>query len=228
MRAQLHLRQMLVYSDAPCMHQPEVLIPRAQERFDAQGVLTDESTRAAPRPVRSGVRRPRPALSVLARSESATGTSRGSRRPRSPSAAGGRVQRQERVEHDRELVGARRADRLLVARRGAARAGRPSGDARCCPGPTPLARREVAVAVEDDLVAVRRAVRVRARDRLGVEVDRARHEAADQRAARGERAVPRRRQVHRARRAAGTRGSGTPTDRPCRPSRRRRAASPRA
>jgi chromate reductase len=44
-RAQTHLRQMLVYSDSPCMSQPEVLIPRAHERFDAHGVLADESTR---------------------------------------------------------------------------------------------------------------------------------------------------------------------------------------
>ncbi len=45
MRAQLHMRQMLVYSDTPCMSQPEVLIPRAHERFDKEGRLTDESTR---------------------------------------------------------------------------------------------------------------------------------------------------------------------------------------
>jgi chromate reductase len=45
-RAQTHMRQMLVFSDTPCMNQPEVLIPRAQERFDAGGRLTDESTRA--------------------------------------------------------------------------------------------------------------------------------------------------------------------------------------
>lgn len=44
-RAQAHLRQMLLYSDAPCLSQPEVLIPRAHERFDASGRLTDESTR---------------------------------------------------------------------------------------------------------------------------------------------------------------------------------------
>ena len=43
-RAQLHLRQMLVYSDSQCMNQPEVLIPRAHERF-VDGKLTDESTR---------------------------------------------------------------------------------------------------------------------------------------------------------------------------------------
>ncbi len=44
-RAQTHLRQMLVYSDSPCMSQPEVLIPRAKERFDAEGRLCDASTR---------------------------------------------------------------------------------------------------------------------------------------------------------------------------------------
>ncbi|MBA3820295.1 MAG: NAD(P)H-dependent oxidoreductase [Deltaproteobacteria bacterium] len=44
-RAQTHLRQMLVFSDSPCLSQPEVLIPRAQERFDASGRLTDEPTR---------------------------------------------------------------------------------------------------------------------------------------------------------------------------------------
>jgi chromate reductase, NAD(P)H dehydrogenase (quinone) len=43
-RAQNHMRQMLVYSDSPVMNQPEVLIPRAQERF-VNGKLTDESTR---------------------------------------------------------------------------------------------------------------------------------------------------------------------------------------
>lgn len=45
-RAQNHLRQMLVFSDSPCLAQPEVLIPRAQERFDAEGRLIDDSTRA--------------------------------------------------------------------------------------------------------------------------------------------------------------------------------------
>jgi chromate reductase len=44
-RAQTHIRQMFVYSDTPCMNQPEVLIPRAHERFDTEGRLTDESTR---------------------------------------------------------------------------------------------------------------------------------------------------------------------------------------
>jgi chromate reductase len=45
-RAQGHLRQMLLYSDSPCMLQPEVLLARAHERFDPTGKLTDESTRA--------------------------------------------------------------------------------------------------------------------------------------------------------------------------------------
>ena len=44
-RAQTHLRQVLLYSDSPCLSQPEVLIPRAKERFDADGRLTDPSTR---------------------------------------------------------------------------------------------------------------------------------------------------------------------------------------
>jgi chromate reductase len=45
-RAQLHLREMLIYSDSPCMAQPEVLIPRAHERIDkATGTLHDASTR---------------------------------------------------------------------------------------------------------------------------------------------------------------------------------------
>jgi hypothetical protein len=38
------MRQMLVYSDTPVLNQPEVLIPRAQDRF-VDGKLTDESTR---------------------------------------------------------------------------------------------------------------------------------------------------------------------------------------
>lgn len=45
-RAQNHMRQMLVFSDTPVMNQPEVLIPRAHDRFDAEARLTDESTRA--------------------------------------------------------------------------------------------------------------------------------------------------------------------------------------
>ncbi len=45
MRAQYHLRQIFVYTDSPVMAQPEVLIPRSNERFDAEGKLIDESTR---------------------------------------------------------------------------------------------------------------------------------------------------------------------------------------
>lgn len=44
-RAQAHMRQILVFSDTPCLNQPEILIPRAQDRFDSEGRLTDESTR---------------------------------------------------------------------------------------------------------------------------------------------------------------------------------------
>jgi chromate reductase len=44
-RAQLHMRQILLFSDCQVLSQPEILIPRAHERFDATGALTDESTR---------------------------------------------------------------------------------------------------------------------------------------------------------------------------------------
>jgi chromate reductase len=44
-RAQTHMRQMLVFSDSPCLGQPEVLIARAHERFDADGKLVDATTR---------------------------------------------------------------------------------------------------------------------------------------------------------------------------------------
>ena len=45
MRAQYHLRQMCVFLDVHAMNQPEVLLPRAQDRFDAEGKLTDGGTR---------------------------------------------------------------------------------------------------------------------------------------------------------------------------------------
>ena len=45
MRAQYHLRQILVFTNSPAMLQPEVIIPRAHERFDADGRLVDVSTR---------------------------------------------------------------------------------------------------------------------------------------------------------------------------------------
>ena len=44
-RAQTQLRQSFVLTDTPVMSQPEVLVGRAQERFDAAGRLTDEPTR---------------------------------------------------------------------------------------------------------------------------------------------------------------------------------------
>ena len=44
-RAQAHMRDMLVYSDTFVLAQPEVLIPRAQDRFDGEGRLHDETTR---------------------------------------------------------------------------------------------------------------------------------------------------------------------------------------
>lgn len=46
MRAQYHLRQILVYTNTPVMAQPEVILPHAQQRFDADLRLVDDSTRA--------------------------------------------------------------------------------------------------------------------------------------------------------------------------------------
>ena len=46
-RAQLQLRQTFVYTQTPVMPPPpEVLVAHAQEKFDAEGQLTDEDTRA--------------------------------------------------------------------------------------------------------------------------------------------------------------------------------------
>lgn len=45
MRAQYHLRQILVYTDSPAMMQPEVIVPHAHTRF-TEGVLSDGPTRA--------------------------------------------------------------------------------------------------------------------------------------------------------------------------------------
>lgn len=44
-RAQSQLRQSLVFANAYCMPQPEVLVYRAHEKFDDEGRLTDEKTR---------------------------------------------------------------------------------------------------------------------------------------------------------------------------------------
>jgi hypothetical protein len=42
---QYHLRQILVFNDSPAMPQPEVILPKIQERI-TDGRLADESTRA--------------------------------------------------------------------------------------------------------------------------------------------------------------------------------------
>lgn len=44
-RAQYHLRQMFVFLNVFPINQPEVMIGNASERFDAEGNLTDETTR---------------------------------------------------------------------------------------------------------------------------------------------------------------------------------------
>ncbi len=45
-RAQYHLRQMFVFLDVHAVNQPEVMIGKAEERFDREGNLIDESTKA--------------------------------------------------------------------------------------------------------------------------------------------------------------------------------------
>ena len=44
-RAQYHLRQVFVFLNMLPINQPEVMISNAGERFDAQGNLTDETTK---------------------------------------------------------------------------------------------------------------------------------------------------------------------------------------
>lgn len=44
-RAQYHLRQMMVFLNMFPINQPEVMIGAAAERFDAEGNLTDETTK---------------------------------------------------------------------------------------------------------------------------------------------------------------------------------------
>ncbi|MGH2574276.1 MAG: NADPH-dependent FMN reductase [Ignavibacteria bacterium] len=44
-RSQLHLRQVAIFTNMMDMKRPEVFVQRAQEKFDANGNLTDESTR---------------------------------------------------------------------------------------------------------------------------------------------------------------------------------------
>jgi chromate reductase len=44
-RAQYHLRQCFVFLNGLVMNRPEVMIPTAQTKFDANGKLTDQATR---------------------------------------------------------------------------------------------------------------------------------------------------------------------------------------
>jgi chromate reductase len=44
-RSQYHLRQCFVFLDGFVMNRPEVMIPAAQTKFDAEGNLTDQQTR---------------------------------------------------------------------------------------------------------------------------------------------------------------------------------------
>lgn len=44
-RAQSQLRQSFVFTDTPVLPQPEILVYRASEKFDAEGRLSDEKTR---------------------------------------------------------------------------------------------------------------------------------------------------------------------------------------
>jgi chromate reductase len=44
-RAQEHLRQVLAFLNVHPLNKPEVLVARAQEKFDAEGHLADETTR---------------------------------------------------------------------------------------------------------------------------------------------------------------------------------------
>jgi chromate reductase, NAD(P)H dehydrogenase (quinone) len=44
-RAQYHLRQCFVFLNGMVMNRPEVMIPQAQNKFDADGKLTDQPTK---------------------------------------------------------------------------------------------------------------------------------------------------------------------------------------
>jgi chromate reductase len=44
-RSQLHLRQVCIFTNMLPLNKPEVLVTRAQEKFDLEGKLTDEITR---------------------------------------------------------------------------------------------------------------------------------------------------------------------------------------
>lgn len=55
-RAQLQLRQSFVFTQSPALLAPEVLVARAQEKFDAEGTLTDERTREMVRALLAALR----------------------------------------------------------------------------------------------------------------------------------------------------------------------------
>ncbi|NNJ09851.1 NAD(P)H-dependent oxidoreductase [Chloroflexales bacterium ZM16-3] len=57
MRAQFHLRQILVHSNALVLNKPELYVSRAWEKFDKQGNLTDEATRDLVRGLVEGLAR---------------------------------------------------------------------------------------------------------------------------------------------------------------------------
>ena len=44
-RAQYHLRQIFVFLNVYQVNEPEVILPFAQDKFDANGKLTDENTK---------------------------------------------------------------------------------------------------------------------------------------------------------------------------------------
>lgn len=56
-RVQLHLRQIFVFVNMLPMQQPQVFINKAEEKFDAQGHLTDEATRKAIRALLESLQR---------------------------------------------------------------------------------------------------------------------------------------------------------------------------
>jgi chromate reductase len=54
-RAQMHLRQVCVLTNMLPLNRPEVLVFRAQEKFDAEGQLMDETTRQFVRTLLEGL-----------------------------------------------------------------------------------------------------------------------------------------------------------------------------
>ncbi|MDB4950769.1 MAG: chrR [Gemmatimonadetes bacterium] len=54
-RAQSQLRQAFVFTRTPAVLQPEILVYRAHEKFDAEGRLTDETTRTFVRKLLDGL-----------------------------------------------------------------------------------------------------------------------------------------------------------------------------